>query len=159
MALNNSPSLKFVPPPVRTLTFPKYATYIPHLAEMKSHTWMSAVKNRINYQCRRSEALPGQEDVPYYQKKYREFYREAYILENVGGEWFTLYHIKEGTEPNDLPWMVDVWTHKQYGWKYDQEPNYNPENYVHKRIAKPMATEDYINWRIKAELERRGITE
>lgn len=153
-------SLKFVPPPVRTLQFPKYATYIPHLAEMKSHGQMGAVKNRINQQCHRSEALPGQEDVAYYQRKYREFYKEAYILENVRGEWYVLYHIPEGTERNDLPWMVDVWKHKQYGWVYHNEaPTYKPEDYIHSKVAKPMGTEEYITWRVKAELESRGIVE
>lgn len=152
-------SLKFVPPPVRTLDFPKYATYIPHLAEMKSHRQMSAVKNRLNYQCHRREALPGQEDVPYYSRKYRSFYREAFILERVNGDWFVLYHIPEGTEEDNLPWKKDVWRHKSYGWKsVGEEPTYRPESYVKTRESVPMTTEEYIAWRVEAELESRGIT-
>lgn len=160
MGLNNSPSLKFVPPPVRTLSFPKYATYIPHLAQIKTHgDSMSGVKNRINQQCFKRELLPGQEELPYHSRKRREFFREAYILESVRGEWFVLYHIPDNCLPEDLPWMVDVWKHEQYGWTYYEQPNYSPENYIHSKVAKPMAREEYLNWRIKAELESRGIVE
>lgn len=154
-------SLKFVPPPVRTLNFPRYATYIPHLAEMKSHTNMSAVKNRINYQCHKREALPGQEGVPYYQRKYRSFYKEVFVLENVDGEWFVLYHVPEGTEEDDLPWKKDAWRHKEYtSWgRQFHEPTFRPENYVKERVSRPMDTEEYVKWRIQVELEKRGIVE
>lgn len=154
-------TLKFVPPPVRTLRFPKYATYIPHLAEMKSHTYMSAVKNRINYQCHRSEALPGQEDVPYYQRKYRRFYKEVFVLENVDGEWYVLYHVPEGTEEDDLPWKKDSWVDTKYSWsgRTFTEPTYRPEDYRHEKVTRPMDTEEYVQWRLKVELEKRGISE
>lgn len=154
-------SLKFVPPPVRTLQFPKYATYIPHLAEMKSHTYMSAVKNRINYQCHRREALPGQEEVPYYQRKYRSFYKEVFILENVDGEWYVLYHVPEGTEEDDLPWKKDSWVNPNsyyYGRRFEK-PTYKPEDWKHEKVSRPMDTEEYVQWRLKVELERRGIVE
>lgn len=158
MALNNSESLKFVPPPMRTLSMPKYATFIPHLASMKTHgSNMSAVKNRINQQCRRQKYLPGQEDLPYYEREYETSYKEFFILESVQGEWFVLYHVPEGTKEEDLPWMRDVWKHRRYGWTYFEKPKYNPDEYDHEKRAFPMDKEEYINWRVRAELEARGI--
>lgn len=122
---------------------------------------MHAVKNRLNYQCRRSGALPGQEDVPYYQKKYRTFYKEAFVLENVDGEWYVLYHIPEGTEEDDLPWMKDSWVNTKYSYWGRQftEPTYKPEEYRHEKVSRPMSTDEYVDWRIKVELEKRGITD
>lgn len=65
---------------------------------------------------------------------------DAKILENVQGEWFTLYDIPKGTNRNDLPWKKkrDSWYHRNSEYK----------------VAKSMTRDEYAEWRLAVERER-----
>lgn len=134
--------LKFTPP--KDDTFYKYASY--GNGQMKVHRSIGAAKQSLSNRC-----APwgwGSDKV----------WREGFILESVGGEWFVLHHVPEGTKRLDAPWYRDVWTHKRHSWwtKLYQEPS-NPEDYFYAREAYSMSKEEYAEWRIQVELERRGI--
>lgn len=64
---------------------------------------------------------------------------DSKIVENVDGEWYTLYDIPKGTV--NPPWQQEK---EAPGWR----GNYK----VYRAI--PMSREDYADWRVKVERER-----
>lgn len=69
---------------------------------------------------------------------------DSKILENINGEWYTLFDISK--DANRAPWQKQVeaggWRHPYKTWK-----------------AKPMTRDEYANWRIKVEHEKLGLAE
>lgn len=150
MALKSN-GLKFTPPKEQKL--PRYASYGGGI--MKTHVGLGGAKQSLEYRSTfRGEALlPGQS---WYERPL--LWKEGFILELVDGEWFTLYHVEEGTKDDELPWKQDRWTHKQYSWTYVTEPRYKPEDCRHEKVSRPLSRDEYAAWRVAVELERRGIT-
>lgn len=81
----------------------------------------------------------------------------AKVLEMVHGEWYVLFDVPKGTKKEDIPWMrVRHVTHRYGYWKEVKEGTEG----AFKRInSRPMTREEYADWRIKVELERRGIVD
>jgi hypothetical protein len=61
------------------------------------------------------------------------------ILENVDGDWYQLYDVRQGTMYKELPWVKNV---KSWYSSYDRYR------------AKPMTRDEYAEWRLKVERER-----
>lgn len=141
-------TLKFIPPKNETL--PRYASYGEGV--LKAHTTIGGAKQSLAHRCVR---VDHDSDLPYYQRP--RIWRQGFILESVNGEWFVLHHVPEGTKSDDLPWKKDRWIHKQYSWTLDTPPKYKPEDYSHDRVTTVMTRDQYADWRVKVELERRGI--
>lgn len=64
----------------------------------------------------------------------------AKILENIEGEWYTLFDIPAGTTTQELPWMK-----KRTSWYWRNEE---------RKVAKPMTRDEYAEWRLQVERER-----
>lgn len=73
----------------------------------------------------------------------------AVITRLVDGEWYVLYDVPLGTAKDELPWVKEVST-----WGYWPSEGYG-ERTVRKAV--PLGREEYAEWRVKVELERRGI--
>ena len=73
-----------------------------------------------------------------YHAKANQKFKEARILENVEGEWFTLYLVTPNV--TRLPWTRE-------------EPRRPGSSYKIWRSV-PMTREEYAEWRIKVEHER-----
>ena len=89
-------------------------------------------------------------------------WKQGFILENVEGEWYVLYHVEEGSTQHDLPWVKKIWKHKQYGWNYDHDPSegskyHKAEDYKVEYIPTTMSKDEYAAWRVAVERERLGI--
>lgn len=143
-------TLKFVPPKEEAQSFPRYASY--GAGQLKTHRTLSGARNSLN-----NRTAPG------YWRKDKEGYKQGFILENIEGEWYTLWHVPEGTMENDLPWVHKRWVHKQYGWKYDHNPSvgstyHKAEDYREEYYSRPMTTDEYVAWRLAVERERLGIS-
>lgn len=79
-------------------------------------------------------------------------YSRVVITQLVNGEWYTVYDVPKGTVYNGLPWIKEEKIHKGY----EGAPSYKPiYSTVHR--SRPMDKEEYAEWRIAVELERRGI--
>lgn len=145
--------LKFVPPKEDEKKVPRYASY--GKGQMKLHSSVGHAKqslaNRVTYLDDSDKGLA------YYNRK--RLWHECFILELVDGEWFTLYHVEEGTEPNNLPWMKQYWTVLRWnGSKYWEKPTYYPDEEIRTDYeSRPMTKDEYADWRVRVELERRGI--
>jgi hypothetical protein len=136
-------SLKFIPPKEEAKQFPRYASYGD--GQLKTHRTLSGARNSLNNRT-----------APYRSWEADAKWKQGFILENVDGEWYTLYHVKEGSTRNELPWMHKRWSHKQYHWKYYTEPT-NSDSYVLEYYSRPMTTDEYVDWRLAVERERLGI--
>jgi hypothetical protein len=142
--------LKFVPPKEDAKSFPRYASY--GAGQLKTHGTLSGARNSLN-----NRTAP-------YGYKSEGKYKQGFILENVDGEWYVLYHVEEGSKYEDLPWVKKVWKHKQYGWKYDHDPSENSswhkaDDYKVEYVSTTMSKDEYADWRISVERERLGITQ
>lgn len=81
----------------------------------------------------------------------------AKVLENVGGDWYVLYDVPAGTKNADLPWMKTSYRVYQYGYWQTLSTSDDPK--AHKVVKSvPMTKEEYADWRVRVELERRGIS-
>lgn len=81
----------------------------------------------------------------------------AKVLEMVHGEWYVLFDVPKGTKKEDIPWMKTSYKKYQYGHWREVSPT---EEGAYKRIAsRPMTREEYADFRVKVELERRGIVD
>jgi hypothetical protein len=113
-------TLKFNPPK----QVARYALFVDHgqgRGAFKIYNDLGSVKNAYRF------AGHGRYDVK--------------ILENVAGEWYTLFDIPKGTAYADLPWVKEVRTGGWYA------------NRLVKR-AVPMTREEYAEWRLQVERER-----
>jgi hypothetical protein len=77
----------------------------------------------------------------------------AVITELIDGEWYILFEVPEGTTYNDLPWVKE----EQKYDGYDSATYRAKYRTVHR--ARPMTREEYAEWRVAVELEKRGIVE
>jgi hypothetical protein len=137
-------SLKFIPPKEEAQQFPRYASY--GAGQLKTHRTLSGARNSLNNRT-----------APYGWSWHDDAkWKQGFILENVDGEWYTLYHVEEGSTRNELPWMYKRWVHKQYHWKYYTEPT-NTNDYMVEYYSRPMTTDEYVQWRLAVERERLGI--
>lgn len=131
-------TLRFTPPKEDNL--PRYASY--GRGSMKTHSGLNGAKASLRNRCTRWR---------------EQNWSEGFILELVEGEWYVLYHVKEGSKNDDLPWKKDVWRHKQYRWTYPTEPRHSLGDYIKERVNAPLGRDEYADWRVRVELERRGI--
>lgn len=81
---------------------------------------------------------------------YRHLYnpQNVKILERVGDQWFILYDVPDGRlHTDEVPWVkkVDIYRYGRYESDFPR--------------AIPMTRDEYADWRVKVELERRGITD
>lgn len=138
--------LKFIPPKEEAQSFPRYASY--GNGELKTHRTLSGARNSLNNRI-----------APYgYSYKPEATWKQGFILENVDGEWYTLYHVKEGSKFADLPWVHTRWVHKQYNWKsYTQPAESQADRYSIEHYSRPMTTDEYVAWRLAVEHERLGL--
>lgn len=74
------------------------------------------------------------------------------IAQLVDGEWYVLHEVPQGTAYADLPWVKTI---EKKNWSYGQKQYITST----KTKAVPMTREEYAEWRVAVELERRGITE
>lgn len=139
-------SLKFVPPKEEAKAFPRYASY--GAGQLKTHRTLSGARNSLTNRT-----------APYgWVWKDDATWKQGFILENVNGEWYTLYHVPEGAKKNELPWMHKRWVHKKYEWTYVDEPSgRNLDDYRVEYFSRPMSTDEYVAWRLKVEHERLGL--
>jgi len=143
-------TLKFIPPKEEAQSFPRYASY--GSGQLKTHGTLSGARNSLHNRT-----------APYgWSWKDDAKWKQGFILENVEGEWYVLYHVEEGATRDSLPWMKKVWKHKQYGWKYDHDPSSNSsfhkaENYEVEYVATAMSKDEYAAWRVAVERERLGL--
>jgi hypothetical protein len=144
--------LKFIPPKEDAKSFPRYASY--GNGELKTHGSLSGARNSLNNRT-----------APYgWSWKKDSVWKQGFILENVDGEWYTLYHVKEGSTFNELPWVKPFYYN--YGWNRLTESTLSHSYYAERindgRIkveyrAVPMTTDEYVQWRLAVERERLGI--
>lgn len=144
-------ALRFTPPKNENL--PRYASY--GAGQMKTHREIGPAKQSLLH--RTSYIDNSDETVPYYRRP--RLSHEGFILENVDGEWYTLYHVEEGTSLEDLPWKRERWVHRSYGWTRFEEPTYKPEDYRYEKASYSMSRDQYAEWRLAVELEKRGIVD
>lgn len=135
-------TLKFTPPKEEAKSFPRYASY--GAGQLKVHGTLSGARNSLN-----NRTAPGWRS--------EGKYKQGFILENIEGEWFTLYHVEEGATFEQLPWVHKTWVHTRYGWKSETEPDYRPDEYKIVNKARAMTTDEYVAWRLAVERERLGI--
>lgn len=152
-------TLKFIPPKEEQKKFPRYASY--SAGTMKTHGGLGFAKNSLNNRMWVRESDPTGE-LPYYNRKLVTTH--SFILELIGGEYFTLYEIKPGLTKNELPWMKEFFSNG-YGWSLVSD--FKDSSYYGPKLAKgeyrtsfrpvQMTKEEYADWRINVELERRGL--
>lgn len=147
-------SLKFIPPKEKSL--PKYASYAKGV--MRTHTSLGHAKQSLAY--RAVDYVDYSRDYPL------ERYSESFILELVDGEWYILYHVKKGTAANDLPWKKEFLDGIEYGSPVSVRSDgltkdsiewHKSNGYVATKKNVAISKEEYAEWRIKVELESRGI--
>lgn len=139
-------TLKFIPPKEEAQSFPRYASY--GEGQLKTHRTLSGARNSLNNRV-----------APYgYWRNSEKTWKQGFILENIDGEWYTLYHVKDGSKFEDLPWVHKRWVHTQYRWKmYTQPTDSQAERYHVEYYSRPMTTDEYVSWRLQVERERLGI--
>lgn len=151
------PNLKFVPPKEEASKFPRYATYT--AGDMKTHTSIGPAKNSLNNRMWTSRPTGKQiERYGVMRDEHERVTNHAFLLENVDGEYYVLYEIKEGSKFNDLPWVKKFWKHNRYGYTRTTEPTYRADEYTAAYKAMPMSTDEYVAWRLAVERERLGIS-
>lgn len=142
--------LKFVPPKTDEKV-PRYASY--GNGQLKSHGTLSGARNSLNNRCN-SWRSTG--------------WKEGFILENVGGEWFVLYHVPKDAKIEDLPWMKQFYEDYSYGsYSSPYTDSMKESNYYQNKLKdgsaklvwKPVAMtkDEYAEWRISVEYERLGL--
>lgn len=117
-------TLRFNPP----LTVLRYALYIKYQGGseiFKPYRNLGSVKNSYHWS--------GHHDV-----------EDARILENIDGEWYTLYKIDP--KADHLPWEKEVDVYRYDRWSNNKE--WRPV---------PMTREEYGNWRAEVERERLNV--
>jgi hypothetical protein len=153
---------KFVPPKEESKTFPRYASYGAGI--LKTHSQVGhaklSLRNRVTS---RDNSDPS---LKYWQRP--TVWSHSFILENVDGEYFTLYEISDGTKEEDLPWMVEYYI-PEYGYGSAQPVTdyIRKSSYYQGKVEsgkarfekrpKPMSTDEYVAWRLGVERERLGI--
>jgi hypothetical protein len=153
---------KFVPPKEESKTFPRYASYGAGI--LKTHSQVGhaklSLRNRVTS---RDNSDPS---LKYWQRP--TVWSHSFILENVDGEYFTLYEIPDGTKEEELPWMkefyipMESWdsprlmTDYMRGSSYHQRKLQEGSARLEKRPV-PMTTDEYVAWRLGVERERLGI--
>jgi hypothetical protein len=133
-------TLKFNPPkPIG-----RYALYIersygdPHFKVFSS---LGNLKNSFNYQ------------VMSYSSETRA---NSKILENINGDWYVLYDVPVGTKNDELPWMKTSYRVYKHGYWHTVSTSDDPN--AHKMVnSAPMTKDEYADWRVRVELDRRGI--
>lgn len=133
-------TLRFNPPkPIG-----RYALYIerscgdPHFKVFSS---LGDLKNSFNHQ------------VMEYTGKTRV---NSKVLENVDGDWYVLYDVPADTKNDELPWMKTSYRVHKYGYWQTVSTSDDPNAYKMVKSA-PMTKDEYADWRVRVELERRGI--
>lgn len=140
--------LKFIPPKEEAQSFPRYASY--GTGSLKTHRTLSGARNSLNNRTADWN----------WKHKADATWKQGFILENVEGEWYVLYHVEEGATFEQLPWVHKRWRHKQYGWTYYEQPTFtpDPENYRVEYFSRAMTTDEYVAWRLQVERERLGLS-
>lgn len=166
------PNLKFIPPVEEAQGYPRYGSYVVG-SGLKLHGRLGDAKNswrNRGWHYVETGNLTERYDgkmVP--ERAHRT--KHAFILENVKGEWFTLYEIAPGLTEKELPWMKEYYRDSKYSWDrwtlvsdtftkdgyYKKLREQEPERFVFTHRAAPMTTDEYVSWRIAVELERRGL--
>lgn len=165
-----STKLKFVPPKEEAGKLPRYGSYVVsnglkvhgRLADAKN-SWRNrgwAWKETGELEERYGKIVPGRAYVTLH----------AFILENVDGEWFTLYEIAPGLKEAQLPWMKEYYRDSKYSWDrwslvdntfeegyYKKLREEQPDRFIFTHKATPMTTDEYVAWRLSVEHERLGI--
>lgn len=134
-------TLKFNPPkPIG-----RYALYIEHShgdPHFKVFSSLGDLKNSFNYQ------------VMSYSGETRA---NSKILENINGDWYVLYDVPVSTKNDELPWMQTSYRVYKYG--YWQTVSSSDDPNAHKVVkSAPMTKDEYADWRVRVELERRGLS-
>lgn len=158
-------TLAFTPPPEEAKDLPRYASYVVG-SGMKLHGRVGDAKNSLSN--RGWHYVGGNpEGATYSERRGNYVTKRSFILENVNGKWYTLYDIAAGLTKDELPWMKEYFN---YGWGWTLYTDYlrtstyyqnklaNGEARIRKQ-ATAMTRDEYVAWRIKVELESRGITE
>ena len=133
-------TLKFEPPKENSEQF-KYATYVEGYGGFRVHRSLGAAK----------QVFQGRAGA--YGRSHPN--RLAFkILHLVDGNWYVLYDIPAGTKKEDLPWFKEVTDYRYERavsgeWKRVETTS---------KVAKPISREEYADFRVAVELERRGIS-
>jgi hypothetical protein len=150
-------SLKFVPPKEEAKGLPRHASYVVG-SGMKVHGTVAAAKNSFNARGFEYVENPDWKEGDSYYNRRHYVTKQAFILENIDGEWYVLHDIKPGLKSDELPWYKDVWIHNTYSWRNTMvKPTYQEEDYKKIRQSFPMTRDEYVNWRLAVERERLGI--
>lgn len=156
-------TLKFVPPKEEAGKLPRYGSYVVSNG-LKVHGRLGDAKN--SWRNRGWHYVETGELVERYGKMRPErayVTLHAFILENVEGEWFTLYEIAPGLKEEELPWMKEymsgpyghtvLYTDYAKNSEYYQQKIADGTYRVFKK-ATPMTTDEYVTWRVAVEHER-----
>lgn len=123
--------MKFTPPPNQSY---RYAVWTNNnRSGFKVYSNLGAAK----------QALEARTDVYYRDSKTRV---DSKILEMVDGEWFVLFEVPVGTSKEEMPWKKEV---RKNRWSFTDKSTF--------KKAVPMTREEYAQWRVEVELEKRGI--
>lgn len=163
----NSKSNKFVPPKDESKAFPRYASYA--AGTLKTHGAISGAKNSLNNRMWMSIIDPDEPKIECYGRlddNYKTVTSHAFLLENVSGEYFTLYEILPGLTKEELPWTKEYYRDR-FGYVSLVTDYHRNSEYYQKLFAKgdyqvfrkaaPMTTDEYVAWRVAVELEIRGV--
>ena len=147
-------SLKFNPPREEQKKLPRYASYAAGV--MKTHSSIGHAKNSLN---NRMWSWTGSRENGDRQR----VTTYAALLENVNGQWYTLYDIPEGTTRENLPWMKEYYYDGYGTWslvtdyhkssKYYQDKFSSGQYRVMKRPAS-MTRDEYVEWRLAVAREQ-----
>lgn len=154
-------SLKFVPPKEDAKNLPRYGSYVVGNG-LKVHGRLVDAKNSWRNRGWTRGPNPDWKEGDYWGSKYKSVTREAFILENVDGIWYTLYHINQGLTETELPWykqfIVGQWTNHEYSDYYKTNDYYQKrlEAGEYKLIMKPvpMTRDEYVDWRLAVQKEQ-----
>lgn len=163
--------LKFVPPKEEAGKLPRYGSYVVSNGLKVHHRLVDAKNSWRNrgWTWRETGELVERYGSMRPEREYVTLH--AFILENVEGEWFTLYEIDAGLKESELPWMKEYYRDTKYSWdrwrltndSFTKEGYYKnlretePDRFVFQHKATQMTTDEYVSWRIAVEHERLGI--
>ncbi len=144
-------TLRFNPPPAVAKKLPRYASYAGGV--MKTHHRIGDAKNSLNNRMWTTVGqYPDRERVTTY----------AAILENIKGQWYSLYEVPEGSTYKTLPWVKAQFRPGYYStWmnvdEYKDNPYYGPKLTNGELTVQynnvPMTVDEYVAWRIQVERE------
>lgn len=152
-------SLRFVPPQTEQEKLPRYASYSAGI--MKNHSSVGHAKNSLNHRM-------WTWDTPTDGGKRQRVTKHSFILEMIDGQYFTLYEIKPGLTWEHLPWMKLGFRSAWGNWTeltdyYLNSSYYGPKlekgELTKSYRAVPMTRDEYVDFRIKADRELRGVAE